>query len=264
MPDPVPFLPDDGSIVFKQLATKDFTIFTTLPTPSPVRYMGGRRRLCMFGPDGTVIAMLQYLQRTWTSEETPPAWDPETFGQMALGPVVMANTELSWNTYHSAWDFELEEAVDLNIYIQVKWRWAWRLGELDSSWDYLHLRWKLGVHQSVDDSMVEGDLVDLVWDRELPEGYDPEDPLTWPGTPWVDAAVPDVVSDPATEENTSVTHFATTNMRLKWPISGPYGYVLSDSGTLGGLPAVVPGGSTKHADWIRPTIHPSGSLPGQI
>ena len=216
------------------------------------RWFGGVRGLCLFPNEQVVRSLhLQYRSREWLEGDTPPAfpeeWNTTGFDNLpAIQDVVLAETTASETGGEAA-----------ESYLESEWRLAWDFAwdePVGNRWDYLHLRYAQGEFRRIgeagsfpaapdDYTPVE----DMVWQgltEEQAEVYDPEDVLTWPGTPIVTTAPPAAPMPAPSDFNI---------VQVRFWFAWPHQWTLPGGiGADGIYQGRIPGGRLEHADWLRP------------
>jgi hypothetical protein len=178
----------------------------------PVRYFGGAPYgLPVWPPEESVVLGFHFSQKLWNHSEAEPEWPAPVFNDN----VNLAGLLFDSLASHEVTRFSIgEEEITTKIFKRVKWRFAWRVPEGATSWKFVHLRYKLKTWRSESGIVGETEVSvtsteDSWWKGAVPSGYDSEDPLTYPGTAWVETALP---PDPAAPEDST----AQTSTRLEW------------------------------------------------
>jgi hypothetical protein len=179
----------------------------------PVRYFGGAPYgLPVWPPEESVAPGFHVSEKVWNSGEP----EPEDFAAPTfLDSISLAGVALGSLARHEVTKLTIgEEEIENASFRRMKWRFAWQVPASAAAWRFVHLRWKLKLWYTVstDPEPVEvsvGPTVDFWWKGEVPEGYDAGDPVTYPGTPWVEIALPVA---PVTPADSTAANF----VRLAW------------------------------------------------
>jgi len=195
--------PDDGTVDFiESFPIWDFHDFVTPAMLGLTGALCARPAFALHSitdnADGGHILEpeFQIYSRSWVGSGSAPDWSSEIAGQGWAWPGPLL-------AYEQVLD---EEDPESTVRGQSRWRLAWKTHQAADTtkrnpWNWVHLRFKEATYFTDTIGMspigVEPDgvsaLVTKKWQREIdhdPVGYDPDDPLTWPGTDWQETPVP--------------------------------------------------------------------------
>lgn len=192
------------------------------------KWFGGAAGLPVIGADDVLEPVIQFYRRDWTSSDGGPpgwgelgmvggfgVWHSDTFGSS----VTLSRAQKSvFVAYEGA------PPDRFALYRQLLWRVAWRLRDPATCWSFVHMRWK--ERQWVQDThgaQTFEDVGDLKVVRSHTRGEsDPDAPLTWPGTEWVEAEMPSL-PDPAAPLTGSAGNVGMRAIHCLWPRRINYG-----------------------------------------
>lgn len=246
-------LPDDGSIEF----IENFDWLQPVIGPS-TNVFGSRANYpaiykaeqALFIP--RLEPQVQYQERTWLEADDPPEWE-EGSSAYSLVP-------FGWVPLYSQTGTSPNKQN-----VQRRWRICWDLGTtppLRRGWGFIHLRWRLADFYGLDVDVASPDFVQpeqfekwwqlgiddlpLAYDPNdigtwHPDDYDHDDPLTWPGTEWVD----NVEDMPNSDDNGG--GLVTTYLLPRWPQV----WNILD----GGFQGTIPGGKLPGEEYFHPKFN---------
>jgi len=178
------------------------------------------RGVCVFKGDLFINPELIVVTRSWSAPSAPPDWPDEAF---AASIVDGADGYLSIASVTN-----LGGIGNFN-YTQSKYRWRWAMADQPQSWDFAHYRWREAEYNPDSAPARPADANPLTARLEFawsnggllvavpsitfnPVNYNPDDPLTYPGSAWIEATMPTTVPpDLQTVYN---------RVRMVWPPEG--------------------------------------------
>ncbi|WP_009960327.1 hypothetical protein [Verrucomicrobium spinosum] len=158
-----------------------------------------------------------YQLRSWSDDETPPAWEDEDVIVTDIFPLTAFRlARLLWRKSKSTEEASIVTEIRRE---QVRWRWIWEVDSSPMAWRMVHIRWRLEERLTVNGtpSISWGDPEEHWWQGEEPEGYDVGDWTTWPGTEIVETPLPTVPEPPDPAAGINNTHEGQTFTDWLWP-----------------------------------------------
>jgi hypothetical protein len=190
----------------------------------PVRFFGASPYgLPVWPPEESVVPGFHFSEKVWMNSEPEPDW-PE--------PTYLDTINLNGLTLGSFASYEVtkltigEEEIETSTRRRFKWRFAWPVPTAETAWRFVHLRYKMREWYSVstepgEEEVSEGETVERWWKGVVPEGYDAGDPLTYPGTPWVEVDLPAPPVTPADATAANRVRFEWVWPRPAWVAARP-------------------------------------------
>jgi hypothetical protein len=220
----------------------------------PIRYFGASPfGLAVWPPEESVVPGFHFSEKVWMNDEEEPDWPAPTF---------LDTINLNGVTFDSFARYEVtkltigEEEIETSTRRRFKWRFAWLVPAAETAWRFVHLRHKMRQWYTVSTDpgpveVSEGETVEFWWKGVVPEGYDPEDPLTYPGTPWVEVPLPAAPVTPADATAANYVRFEWVWPKPNWveehpnKVAGAFQYPGFIPGTIGPIgeqakPVVTP------------------------
>jgi hypothetical protein len=237
------FEPADA-FAYEELSASDILVEWS---PDPERPLVATLPPLAWRPGIVRVRRLTQL-REWDDDDPPPAFSPVGDGPVFQGEPELANILINKST-------DVEGNVTLSeARWQRRWRLCWQVPTDPMTWAFVHLRYRLKhILNELEGSftITYGDPVEIWWTGAVPVGYDPEDSETWPGTEWVEQAIPDCPPPPDPDPESALQNEATTVMEWLWPKAGLF---LDEYWPEGALfaPGVIPGAFEEAYVYQRP------------
>lgn len=207
-----------------------------------------------------IIWQTQYQFRFWEEGNPVPDWEDQdvftvtgpNIGAVQLASIVITKSKLGPS----------DPVVTEQYQSQVRWRWLWEPPADPMNWRFFHVRWR--PEETLNElegtiTVTHGDMVEHWWQGEIPEDYDPEDPETWPGTPWSETPLPACPPPPDPGDFSTVTNQASTYIQWVWPHADLMGGTPYTGFELF-APGLIPGASDEAWFYQRP--HSNGLIYG--